>query len=124
MASIIFFFVSLAFIITMVVIKSMEIQKGKKYFFSRLAEKTDHLFQKVYTAIKDAISYVNKHNLIALLQIIAYHILSWIRKGYLKVHAKAHAHPHSKKVIDMVKGKGEVHKGGASFYLKRISEEN
>lgn len=103
----------------------METKKGKKYFFSRLAEKTDHLFQKVYTAIKDTVAYINKHNLIALIQIIAYHILSWIRKAYLRIHEKAHAHPHSKKVIDMVKGKGEVHKsGGASFYLKRISEEN
>lgn len=124
MITAIIFFVALALIVLMMSLKAHEIKKGKKLLFSRLAERTDNFFEKMYKGIKDFISFANKQTAIALIQWIAYHILSWIRTLYLKLHDKAHAHPHSKKVIDMVRGKGEVHKGGgASFYLKKISGE-
>jgi len=92
---------------------------------SKFTGKTDRLIETVYSKIRLFISHINRHTAIALVQWIAYHVLSWIRSLYIRVHRKAHAHPHSKKVIDMVRGKGEVEKnGGASFYLKSIGEEN
>ena len=119
------FFIALVGIVGMISLKSFEIKRGKKLIFSRLAEKTDHFVQKIYNAVRAFISHLNKHNAIALVQWVAYYILSWLRKMYIHLHTKAHAHPHSKKVIDMVRGKGELPRsGGASFYLKRISEEN
>lgn len=125
MTSTISFFSSLVIIIGMIGLKSIEMRRGHKFFSTRIAEKSDHIFQAIYNGVRNAIAYINKHNAIALIQVIAYHILSWARSVYLRIQAKAHAHPHSKKVIDMVKGKGEVDKnGGASFYLKKISEDN
>lgn len=110
--------------IGMIGIKTAEINSGKKSWLSRLTDVTNLSMHNAYMWIKKVLSYVNKHNAIALTQWIAYHILSRIRQLYIILHKKAHAYPHSKKVIDMVRGKGEVNKnGGASVYLKRISED-
>ncbi len=76
-----------------------------------------------YLTVRFVISHINVHNGIVAVQWIAFHVLSAARSAYLYFRELAHSHPHSKKVIDMVTGKGEISaKGGASFYLKRIGE--
>jgi hypothetical protein len=118
------FSIALLGIIAMIVSKHFEIKGGKKYFLSRLADTTDHVFQTAYTKTRFIISHINKRNAIAYLQWIAFHILSFFRTLYIHIREAAHRHPHSKKVIDMVTGKIDVNQnGGASFYLKQIAEE-
>lgn len=120
----IFFFISFLGIIVMIWLKSFELKANKKLKLTLLAEKTDHKVHAVYHKTRTYISYINRKSAVALIQWIAYHILSWVREFYIKLHRKAHAHPPSKKVIDMVRGKVDLGKeGGASFYLKKISEE-
>lgn len=119
------FYISLAGIFGMLGLKISEIRSGKKTWISRVAEKTDVFVWKSYLAIKKALSYINKKSAVALMQWIAYHILSWLRNAYIWAHRKAHAHPPSKRVIDMVRGRGEIRKnGGVSFFLKSISSED
>lgn len=121
---IISFYVSLIGIVGMISIKSVEINSGKKSWVSRLSDNTNHLVHDAYDRTRTFISYINRKSALALVQWIAYHILSWAREFYIWAYHKAHAHAPSKKVIDMVRGKGKEYKGGgASFYLKRISEE-
>ncbi len=87
-------------------------------------ERSDRIIEEAYARVMKFISYFNKRSAIALVQWIAYHVLSWARSAYIWLHRKAHAHPPSKKVIDMVRGRGEIDRnGGASFYLKKIGEE-
>jgi hypothetical protein len=122
--AIISFYVSFATIVAMVSAKSFQISSGKENLLNKLSGKTDVTVHSVYWNIKKFFSYFNRKSAIALVQYIAYHILSWGRKTYHWVWNKAHTHPPSKKVIDMVRGKGDVEKpGGASFYLKQISED-
>ncbi len=122
--AIISFYISYTAIIGMIVYKSTELNSGRKMFLSRWADKTNHKIHTVYNEIRRYISYINKRSALALVQWIAYHILSWARELYIWLHKKAHAHPPSKKVIDMVRGKGDIkrNRGGASLYLKRIGE--
>jgi len=120
----IIFFISLLGIITMIVLKSIELRSGKKSLFFRMGAGTDHLVYGAYQKIRFVFSHINKHNAVNFLQWIAYHVLSVFHKLFMWVRDKAHRHPHSKKVIDMVKGKIEINQnGGASFFLKKIAEE-
>lgn len=105
--------------------KALELRSGKQSWISRIASLTNHIFHDYFNRIKTFISYFNRKTALALIQLIAYHVLSWAREAYIWAYKKAHSHAPSKKVIDMVRGKGEVNtNGGASFYLKRISEED
>jgi len=85
--------------------------------------RSDSFFHDIFSKVHRTLSYINRHTFISLAQWIAYHILRHIRSGYLKVSDRAHEYPHTKKVLDMVKGRGEVRKHGSSVYLKRISSE-
>lgn len=108
----------------MLTLKYVEIKRNRKSFLSRLADRTDYIFQAVYSKVRFVASHINKHNAIAVVQWVAFHVLSFFRAIYLYVRELAHRHPHSKKVIDMVTGKGEIRpNGAASFYLKQIAEE-
>jgi hypothetical protein len=119
------FYLSMIGIVGMISFKSVEIRSGNKSWISRISESKNHIVRDVYIRIKKIIFQINKKNAIALLQWIAFHVLSWARDAYIWAHRKAHAYPHSKRVIDMVRGKGEIKKkGGVSFYLRRISEED
>jgi hypothetical protein len=124
-STIISFYVSLLAIFGMIGFKAIEIRSGKKSWISRIAESTNHIFHNIFDAVKKLISFINKKTAIALIQWIAYYILSWARRVYIWAYRKAHAHGPSKRVIDMVRGKGEVSKnGGTSFYLKSISADS
>jgi len=120
----IIFFISLLGIIAMIVLKSIELRSGTKSLFSRMGAGTDHIVYGAYQKIRYSFSHINKHNAVNFLQWIAYHVLSVFHKLFIWIRDKAHRHPHSKKVIDMVKGKIEVNQnGGSSFFLKKIAEE-
>ena len=85
--------------------------------------KTDQAIHSAYRQMSRFISYFNRHSALALVQWVVYHMLSWIRSVYIAIRAKAHAHPPSKKVLDMVRGKVMIDRNsGASFYLKKIGE--
>ena len=103
----------------------MEIRSGRKSWISRIADRTNHRVHDVFDWIKKSISYINRKSAIVLIEWIAYHILSGVRKVYIWAYNKVHAHPPSKRVIDMVRGKGEVNRnGGSSIFLKKISEDD
>ena len=121
--TIIIFAIALIGIIGMIILKRAELTSGKKYFLSRLGENTDHIVHAAYDRVYRFFSHLNKNNFISSIQWVAYHVLSWIRGGYIWIRNHAHSHPHSKKVLDMVRGRGEVKRGAASFYLKRIAED-
>jgi hypothetical protein len=123
MTTTIIFYVALAGIIGMLMMKRAEVKSGNKSILSRIGAGADHFVRVSHLTFRFVISHINVHNAIVAVQWIAYHILSAVRATYLRIRELAHAHPHSKKVIDMVTGKGEVSaKGGASFYLKRIGD--
>jgi hypothetical protein len=118
------FYISFLGILGMFVFKIAEIRSGKKTLISMLANKTDHMVGDSYQFLRRGFLHINKTNAIALIQWIAYHILSWMREVYIWTHRKARAHPPSKRVIDMVRGRGEVKRnGGVSFFLKSISSK-
>lgn len=120
--SIISFYVSFLGIISMVGFKAIELRSGKKSWISKLSDKTNHKVHEYYDNFTNTLRYVNRHSALALVQWIAYHILSWARNVYIWAYKKAHSHAPSKKVIDMVRGRGEINRNsGSSFYFKSIS---
>lgn len=122
---IIVFYLSFAGMAFMLWTKRVELATGRESLVSRLGNDVDHVFHRLETDARTVVSYFNKHTFIAFLQWIAAGILSWFRNLYIKLFHLAHRHPHSKKVIDMVRGKGEVTaNGGASFFLKKISDDS
>jgi len=124
-ATISIFYLSLILIVAMLWMKHLELASGKKYFLSILADKNDHTFEKLHKDVRTAVSYFNKHTFIAFLQWTAAGLLSWLRNLYIKLFHIARKYPHSKKVIDMVQGRVETNGiGGASFFLKKISDES
>lgn len=120
----IIFFASFIGIVLMIYLKARRLKMDMRSRWAHLSEKVDGKIRTGFANIRTFISYFNRKSAVALVEWIAYHLLSWIRSAYLWIRERAHAHPPSKKVIDMVRGKGEVDPiGGASFYLKRISKE-
>lgn len=115
------FYVSLIGIVLMLLLKRKEAMTGHPSLVSRFGQRTDHIFSAVFSAVRRGLSYINKHTFIALAQWLAFHILVHVRRVYVEIKHWALNYSHSRKVIDMVRGKGEVKKHGASFYLRRIS---
>jgi hypothetical protein len=107
----------------MVFSKRREIKTGKQSAVSKIGAGTDHIFTVIFNALKKWISFVNKHTFIALAHIIAYHVLLRVRNVYVAVKHRALINPHGKKLIDAVRGKGEVSRHGVSFYLRRIADK-
>lgn len=117
------FTISLFAIVGMLTMKAHEIKTQNINFISNFMKKSDSFFASLFSDIRKGVSYINRHTFITLVEWLAYLVLSKARKIYIWAYNKAHEHPHSKRVIDMVRGKGEISKaGGASFYLKRISD--
>ena len=109
----------------MISLKSFEIRTGKKIWILSKLNNLNTFIQSISDFIKKVFSFISKRSAIALIQWIAYYILSWVRELYIWAHKKAHSHPPSKKVIDMVRGRGQIKRnGGISFYLRRISGED
>ena len=117
------FYISLFAMIAMVLFKRREVKIGKQSIVSKIGAGTDHFFSAIFETLKRWISFVNKHTFIALAHLIAYHILLHIRNVYVAIKHRTLINPHGKKLIDAVRGKGEVSDHGVSFYLRRIGNE-
>jgi hypothetical protein len=117
------FYGSLILMALMVMLKAREVRTGHPTVTSKIFSGSDHFFSAIFTKFRTVISYANKHTFIAFVQWIAYHILRHIRTWYIELRERAHEYPHTRKVIDAVRGRGEVTKHGSSVYLKRISNE-
>jgi hypothetical protein len=123
-STILIFFLALLAIIGMLVLKAVEMRTGKQSVVAKMSAGVDPHVQAVHDTTKDVIRKFNRHTLVASIQWLAVHILSWLRGVYIKLYHLAHRYPHSKKVIDMVRGKGEVNRNnGSSFFLKQIDQE-
>src|ERR1017187_4703908 len=73
------FYLSFILTIFMLYMKHLELVAGKKYFLTNLADKNDHIFEKLHADIRTGISYFNKHTFIAFVQWVAAGMLSWLR---------------------------------------------
>jgi hypothetical protein len=118
------FYISMISIVTMLLLKRKEVNTGHPSIISRVGAGTDHIFSIVFSSIKRWISYWNKHTFIAISQWLAFHVLLRIRKIYVELKHRALVNPHTKKVIDAVRGRAEIRHEGASFYLRRISTDS
>jgi hypothetical protein len=115
------FYISLIGIITMIVLKRKELNSNISPS-SDLAIKIERSLVSVYSNIKRGMGYCNKKTMIALAQYITFHVLFHIRKVYVELKHRTLLNPHGRRMIDAVRGRGEVKNHGASFYLRRISE--
>jgi hypothetical protein len=117
------FYISIVGIFVMIVLKRKEIKSGKPNLVSRIGKGTDHICSSIIASVHRSISYFNRHTFVALANWIAYHILFRVRNIYVNIKDRFISNPHGKKLIDAVRGRGEVKSHGASFYLRRISEK-
>jgi hypothetical protein len=115
------FYVSLVGMTLLVVLKRREAISGHPSIVSRFGSGTDHIFQAVFSRVGRAISYVNKHTFIAMGHLIAFHVLKFVRGFYVELKHRFISNPQGKKLIDAVRGRGELRADGASFYLRRIA---
>jgi len=120
---IILFYAALLGIIAMLLLKRREVRTGNQSLMSRLGRGSDHIFHAIFSGIGHTVSYVNKKTFIVVAQWIAFHVLLRIRRVYVEAKDRALQNPHSRKVIDAVRGRGEIANHGASFYLRRISDK-
>ncbi|MFA6459055.1 MAG: hypothetical protein WCV79_01490 [Candidatus Paceibacterota bacterium] len=120
---IILFYASFIGIVGMVLLKQRELSTGNKSIISKIGAKSDDVFNAIFYAARKALSYMNRRTAITLVQWVAYHALLRIRRVYVEIKHRALMNPHSKKVIDAVRGRGQVQTHGASFYLRRISSD-
>ena len=118
------FYVSVLGMVAMVLFKRQEVMTGRQSVVSRVGAGSDHVFQAVFTSARHALSYVNRRTFIMLAHWIAYHVLFNVRRVYVEVKSQALATTHGKKLLDAVRGRGEVKSDGASFYLRRISADH
>ena len=115
------FYVSLVAMVVMVFLKHREAVSGHPSLVSRIGRGTDHIFQLSFAYTRRGASYLNRRTFIALIQLAAFHVLKAMRYVYVEVKHQFISNPQGKKLIDAVRGKGEVSDHGASFYLRRIA---
>ncbi len=115
------FYVSLLGAVSMLALKGREQKTGHPTVISRIGSETDHIFHAIFSRVGRWISYANRRTLIVLGQLIAFHTLVHVRRVYVEVKHRTLENPHGRKILDAVRGRGEVKKHGASLYLRRIS---
>lgn len=117
---IVIFYISLIAIALMIYMKHVEISAGKQSLIAKIGSDIDHIFEKFEYIIRDLKKKINRRSMIVILQWIGFYLLYPLRKIYVEMKHRALNNPHSKKVIDAVRGKGEIRKVGVSAYLRRI----
>ncbi len=117
------FYAALIGIIAMILLKRREIISGRAGVVSRLGRGSDHFFHSIFSTIKRGLSYLNKKTFIAIVQWIAFHVLVRANNVFMALKERALANPHSRKVIDAVRGRADIKYEGASFYLRRIADK-
>jgi len=105
----------------MIIIKRKEIKTPKAFALQSTESSIEKNLTKTYTNFVKFFKMFNKHTFIALSQYLTFHLLFSIRKVYVELKHRTLLNPHGKKMIDAVRGRGEVKNHGASFYLRRIS---
>jgi hypothetical protein len=117
------FYLSFFGIIIMILFKRHEVKTAKPSIISRLGQGSDHIFHALFSGVGRVISYINKHTFIAIAQWVTFHILVRVRKVYVEIKHHTISNPHGKRMIDAVRGRGEVKDHGASFYLRKIRQK-
>ncbi len=117
------FYVSIVAIAGMILNKRYEVKTGKPTLVSAIGRGSDHIFAAAFVQVRKLVSYMNRKTFVALAQWVAFHLLLRTRKVYVEVKHRFISTPHGKKLIDAVRGRGEVNHHGASFYLRRISQK-
>lgn len=118
------FYISILAMAVMLLLKRREVMTGKCSVVSEIGAGSDHIFQAVYGYAKRGIGYLNRHSLALVANWVAFHVLKGIRYVYVEIKSQTLANPHGKRLIDAVRGRGEVKNHGASFYLRRISADH
>ena len=119
---IITFYLSLIGITSMILIKRNELKKNTSSPSSPTVVSIEQTLSKTFTQIRRSGRFFNKHTIIVLIQFLTFHILFRIRKIYVELKHRVLQNPHGKKMLDAVRGRGEIKNHGASFYLRRISD--
>lgn len=117
------FYVSILAMLAMVLFKRREVMTGEASVVSRIGAGTDHVFSAVFVFCRKYLAYANRRNLVLVMHWLAFHILKFVRGIYVELKAQTLAHPTGKRLIDAVRGRGDVKSTGASFYLRRISAD-
>ena len=115
------FYISLLGIVSMIILKRFELRSANTNSTANVSNLEIRL-QNIYNSISKSFKMLNKKTFIALAQYITFHILYRIRKVYVELKHRALMNPHGKRMIDAIRGRGEINKHGASFYLRRISD--
>ena len=108
----------------MVLLKRREVVTGHASLVSRAGAGVDHIFHAVFGTVRRGLSYVSRKNAVLLMHWIAFHVLKFVRGIYVDIKAKTLSTPTGRKLIDAVRGRGEIRDHGASFYLRRISADH
>jgi hypothetical protein len=119
-----FFYISILAMAAMVLLKRRELATGRASLVSRVGAGTDHVFHATFATVRRGASYANRKNAVLFMHWIAFHILKAARTVYVAAKAKTLETPSGRKLLDAVRGRGEVRDHGASFYLRRISAEH
>ena len=117
------FYISLLGIITMILIKRSELKKGKNSLSSRIGMLLEKYLLSIHHSVVYFIKLFNRRTFVALIQYLTYHILFRVRKVYVEIKHRILLNPHGKRMIDAIRGRGEIKNHGASFYLRRISDK-
>lgn len=118
------FYASILGMTAMILFKRREVMTGQASVVSRVGSGMDHIFQAVFSTVRRGASYVNRRNFVLIAHWVAFHVLRAVRTVYVEVKSQTLANPHGKRLIDAVRGRGEIKANGASFYLRRISADH
>jgi len=116
------FYISLIGIVAMILLKNSELKKGTTSLSSRMSVSVENFLAKTSKSIHSFVKLLNRRTFIALMQFLTFHLLFRVRRVYVELKHRTLQNPHGRKMIDAVRGRGEVKNHGASFYLRRISE--
>ncbi|MGC9605808.1 MAG: hypothetical protein ABSF56_03630 [Minisyncoccia bacterium] len=117
------FYISIAGMAALILLKRRELKTGVPSLVSKMGAGSDHFFQTVFSAVRRDLSYLNRRTAAAIASWAAYHVLLRIRNIYISIKSRFIANPQGKKLLDAVRGRGEVSDHGVSFYLRRIAAD-
>ncbi len=115
------FYISLIGIIAMIFIKRAEMKNGELSLADKIESSVEVALSNIYAKIVAYSKLLNRQTFVALVQFLTFHVLLRIRNIYVNIKHRTLQNPHGKRMIDAVRGRGEVKNHGASFYLRRIS---
>ncbi len=115
------FYISLIGIISMIFIKRAEMKNGDLSLADKIESSVEVALSNIYAKIVAYSKLLNRQTFVALVQYLTFHVLLRIRNIYVDIKHRTLQNPHGRRMIDAVRGRGEIKNHGASFYLRRIS---